>query len=562
MKRKITLVVSVLFALALVLALASCGHEHAFKTQWEKDATNHWHICEVEGEECAEVSDKAAHTFVQSSKTDATCTSDGSIVEKCSVCGYEKTTTVPKIAHSWDDATCTVAKTCKTCGATEGALASHKGGVATCTDKAVCEVCEQPYGEEPQGHKGGEATCTDKAVCEVCEQPYGEEPQGHKGGKATCTDKAVCEVCEQPYGEEPQGHKGGEATCQSAALCQTCGAAYGEIGTHKGGEATCQAKATCETCGEEYGELADHDYKETVTEPTCKDGGFTTVTCNTPGCDYTETKDETDPTGEHKGGEATCQAKATCETCGEEYGELADHDYKETVTEPTCKDGGFTTVTCNTPGCDYTETKDETDPTGEHKGGEATCKDLAKCEICGQGYGTLNDHSWVDADCVSPKHCTVCAETEGEALGHTLVEVNECGVIKCTACQNEYVNVSTVVSDGNGILCLGCGKTPCTCSVVVEWSGYTKPSAPEKLTAGETFTKSEVPEDGATLEIGGGLILLTSESEAGYTVTVGDDVIEVSGTAVVIDLSAYESVTTVTIVSDADAEVVFYEIIK
>ena len=96
--------------------------------------------------------------------------------------------------------------------------AGHKGGTATCKDKAVCEVCQQPYGElDKNNHTGGteikdakDATCTENGYtgdtyCKGCgdklESGKVIPAAGHKGGTATCKDKAVCEVCRQPYGE-------------------------------------------------------------------------------------------------------------------------------------------------------------------------------------------------------------------------------------------------------------------------------------------------------------------------------------------------------------------------
>ena len=57
-------------------------------------------------------------------------------------------------------------------------------------------------------------------------------PVEHKGGEATCTKKAKCEVCKQEYGEAA-GHKGGTATCQRKAKCEVCGEAYGDLAIHK-----------------------------------------------------------------------------------------------------------------------------------------------------------------------------------------------------------------------------------------------------------------------------------------------------------------------------------------
>ena len=96
--------------------------------------------------------------------------------------------------------------------------AGHKGGTATCKDKAVCEVCRQPYGElNKNNHTGGteikdakDATCTENGYtgdtyCKGCDAKLESgkviPAAGHKGGTATCKDKAVCEVCRQPYGE-------------------------------------------------------------------------------------------------------------------------------------------------------------------------------------------------------------------------------------------------------------------------------------------------------------------------------------------------------------------------
>ena len=131
------------------------------------------------------------------------------------------------------DATCTENgytgdTCCKGCGAKleSGKVipaAGHKGGTATCKDKAVCEVCQQPYGElDKNNHTGGteikdakDATCTvngytGDTYCKGCgdklESGKVIPAAGHKGGTATCKDKAVCEVCRQPYGELDKGN--------------------------------------------------------------------------------------------------------------------------------------------------------------------------------------------------------------------------------------------------------------------------------------------------------------------------------------------------------------------
>ena len=101
----------------------------------------------------------------------------------------------------------------------------HTGGTATCTEKAVCELCGESYGSA-LGHKdvftgGLDATCTEGGYtvgqsCSVCGQvlvPVTEIPaQGHKmvemeGLEPTCstvgyTSYNQCEVCEAIEGLE------------------------------------------------------------------------------------------------------------------------------------------------------------------------------------------------------------------------------------------------------------------------------------------------------------------------------------------------------------------------
>ncbi|MBR4013274.1 MAG: hypothetical protein IKJ00_03170 [Clostridia bacterium] len=100
-----------------------------------------------------------------------------------------------------------------------------------------------------------------------------------------------------------------------------------------------------------------------------------------------------DTTHTHSGGKATCSAKAICEACGKEYGELAEHpmadtytkdethhwyattcthtdvksgyekhSYTSKVTPPTCAEQGYTTYTCV---CGYSY-KDDYTPTSAH----------------------------------------------------------------------------------------------------------------------------------------------------------------------------------------------------
>ena len=73
---------------------------------------------------------------------------------------------------------------------------AHEGGTATCTEQAVCTVCEESYGELA-AHEYDNAC---DGNCNVCEEDT-RTPAAHEGGTATCTEQAVCTVCGESYGE-------------------------------------------------------------------------------------------------------------------------------------------------------------------------------------------------------------------------------------------------------------------------------------------------------------------------------------------------------------------------
>jgi transposase-like protein len=133
-----------------------------FKEAWETNADSHWHACIgcTEGK-----SELIAHVF------------DNSCDTTCAVCGYTRTIThTPAVNYSYD--TNGHWKVCSVCSKTIEAIEAHKGGTATCKDKAVCSVCGQPYGSlgthtvanwtqvsAPTFTKAGEK----KGTCSVCD---------------------------------------------------------------------------------------------------------------------------------------------------------------------------------------------------------------------------------------------------------------------------------------------------------------------------------------------------------------------------------------------------------
>ena len=225
-------------------------------------------VCEICGQPYGDV-DKANHTGGTELKNDkpATCVDDGYTGDICCI-GCGDVLTAGKAIPA------------------EG----HKGGTADCHSKAICEVCQQPYGDvDKSNHTGGTelrgdkpATCVDDGYtgdtyCLGCNAVLvtgkALPAEGHIGGVADCHSKAICAICDQPYGGlDKANHAGGTelrgdkpATCTvdgytGDTYCLGCGEILvtGEAipaEGHKGGTATTTEKAVCEVCGEPYGEL-------------------------------------------------------------------------------------------------------------------------------------------------------------------------------------------------------------------------------------------------------------------------------------------------------------------
>ena len=172
--------------------------------------------------------------------------------------------------------------------------------------------------------------------------------------------------------------------------------------THFGGNATCQEKAICDGCGQEYGEFGNHKFTETVSRMYLKSAS----TCQSPAVYYKRC--------------LVCDKKSS-ETF--EYGAVDPSNHKHTevrnAKSATCCEKGYTGDTyctdCNalvSIGAEIPATGNHTDVDGKwesdetnhwhtcyfgtkfdvtvHNGGEATCKNQAKCSECGHSYGSLD----------------------------------------------------------------------------------------------------------------------------------------------------------------------------
>ena len=242
----------------------------------------------------------------------------------------------------------------------------------------TCTVCNNIwfYG---MSHKwSGMATCTSGRTCTEC--GGSSEPLGHDWGAWTqnSDEKTHTRICKRDTSHtETENCHGGTATCTEKAICEDCNAAYGEMAAHSftaekaeaqylKSAATCTEKAiyykSCAVCGLSSegtadeatffsGNALDHNWGAW----TSNEDGAHTRTCTVDGCSAgTQTENCIDANKDHK-----------CDICDYIISECADDnkDHK----------------------CDYCGKK-----LTEHTGGKATCKDKAKCEVCGAEYGELD----------------------------------------------------------------------------------------------------------------------------------------------------------------------------
>ena len=140
-------------------------------------------------------------------------------IYKCTHCGREGVYYSPYEEHSGgtETPTCTTGKTCALCGAEYGILghdwdAWTSNGDGTHTRRCKRSNCDEA---ETKSCTGGTATCTAKAVCEVCGEEYGEKDSNnhdlvrHEAQAPTCTEIGwnayeACSRCDHTtYAELP-----------------------------------------------------------------------------------------------------------------------------------------------------------------------------------------------------------------------------------------------------------------------------------------------------------------------------------------------------------------------
>ena len=412
------------------VSLIPCEHDWGEWTVYE--------YCDSEGQmtrECSICHDIESSVIQATGHTDSAWLSDGTNhYKECTVC-HE--ITVEKTAHSGGTATCTERKECTVCHHKYGEFntSNHTGtaewtqtdthhskaytccGAVTVASEVhefangVCTECG--YG---CNHKGGTATCTEKAECEICHQKYGEFDKNNHSGTAKWTTTATtheqkydccnavvvasashiwnnngkCIECEYACQHSATLVKGTEATCtvngvKDCYVCAHCGLYFADE--------NCTTKI--DYWSWEYGEgkiAASHNYgtlipatpeKHTQTELVA--GIAAHYQCSV--CDKYFTSAKVETTLQELTGATPSHSYGAWQTNDDKHWKECSCGLKSEENNHVYDNA--TDVTCNT--CDYDRTLPHTHGNGvKQLGQSATCtvngwKDYYKCS-CGKLY--------------------------------------------------------------------------------------------------------------------------------------------------------------------------------
>ena len=397
---------------------------------------------------------------------------------KCLVCGRENSIIYGNLSYhtgGTETPTCITGKTCALCGAKYGILGhdwdawtpngngTHTGSCTRCSEVKTASCT------------GGTATCTAKAVCEVCGGEYGEkDPNNHAlvqhAAKApTCTEIGwdAYKTCSRSgcnyttYQEIPAlkhdlvHHDAQAATCTEIGwdaykTCSRLGCNYTtyqeipalkhDLVHHDAQAATCteigwNAYKTCSRLGCNYTtyqeipalkhDLVHHDAQAA----TCTKPGWNAYeTCSR--CDHTTYAEQPALNHDlvnHDAKAPTCTEKGwnayeTCNNCNyTTYAELSalNHDYQAVTVEPTCETDGYTVFTCSR--CKDSYTADPTDKLGHQFGAwspNGTGSQSADCLRQGcvhTGSTDCRKFTFRTAEGETLTFCPVCGQAENAA---------------------------------------------------------------------------------------------------------------------------------------------------
>ena len=432
---------------------AFCGiREEREARRYEKYDSTYHRVYVTECQNCHK-DGNITHLQVHSGGTQGPTCTEGKICKKC---GAE----YGILGHDWDrwtpkyDGTNTHTRRCKRSNCDAEETGSCSGGYATCDTLGMCNTCGGSY---YGGHAWGEWSSAGNGTHTRSCTNYCREVDTANctGGTATCSAKAVCEVCGGEYGEkDPNNHAlvhpdAKAPTCTEPGwdaydLCVRCGyttrkelPAQHDFVYHQAKSPTCKeigfASVACWRCGY-FKNLVlpalNHDLKQHAAKaPTCTEKGWDAYeTCSR--CDYTtytELPALNHDLVQHEAKAPTCteigwNAYKTCSRC--DYTTYAEqpalnHDYQAVTVEPTCETDGYTIFTCSR--CKDSYTADPTDQLGHQFGAwspNGTGSQSAGCLRDGCAHTGSTDcrkFTFRTAEGETLTFCPVCGQAENAA---------------------------------------------------------------------------------------------------------------------------------------------------
>ena len=321
----------------------SCGD--SYKSDY-KDALGHDYkngTCTRCGAKDPSVTPPHTHDY-KAVVTKPTCTQAGYTTYTCSCGDSYKSDYKDALGHDYKNGTCT------RCGAKDPGVTpphthDYKSVVTkpTCTEQGyttyTCSICGDSYKgdyKDALGHDYKNGACTRCGAKDPGVTPPHTHDYKSVVTKPTCTE---------------QGY--------TTYTCSICGDSY--KGDYKDARGHLFVLGKCLRCGEQDPDSHTHEYTKTVVAPTCTTRGYTEHVCS---CGSSYKTDYTAALGhDYKNG--------LCTRCGAKDPSAHTHDYKATVTKPTCTERGYTTYTCSVCGDSYKGSY--VDPLGhDYKNGTCT----------------------------------------------------------------------------------------------------------------------------------------------------------------------------------------------
>ena len=291
---------------------------------------------------------------------------------------------------------------------------------ATCISPGTCTTCKGRYDGDHKWINPANSSLgngTHRIICLRCGL---QGTASCTGGTATCTTKAVCEVCKVEYGEKDPNNHALERRAAKAPTCTKPGWNAYEGCTRRGcGYTTYRAIPALKH------DLVQHKAKA----PTCTEKGWDAYkTCSR--CDYTTYAEQPALNHDlvnHDAKAPTCTEKGwdayeTCSRCDyTTYAELPalNHDYQAVTVAPTCEADGYTVFTCSR--CNDSYTADPTDKLGHQFGAwspNGTGSQSADCLRQGCAHTGSTDcrkFTFRTAEGETLIFCPVCGQAENAA---------------------------------------------------------------------------------------------------------------------------------------------------